>query len=225
LQRQHWKTHGFGTAKEFQDAFHLPYLTAPSLRKQFSESKAGKPFSDERLAKLNLTDQKGKGKGVSGKWVRTPEMREQMSAIAVAKMLEDPSAFHKGFKSEWVLSEKADQMVYVRSSWERRVLWVLDQYDEVEEVAVEPFALPYTFDGHTHNYIPDLLVTFEGGVQELWEIKPYKLLRYPQTQAKIEALHRHAHEHGMNSRVVTLADIESMERKTSVWVENGYRAI
>jgi len=117
--------------------------------------------------------------------------------------------FHAG----WVLSVKADQMVYVRSSWERRVLWVLDQYDEVEEVEVEPFAIPYTFEGQQHQYIPDLLVTLEGGIQELWEIKPKEFLNDPKTKVKIEALHQYAATHNMNSGVLSLDRIERMEHK------------
>jgi len=139
-----------------------------------------------------------------------------MSAAATARCLANKGPLFAGIQGEWVLSFKADQQVYVRSSWERRVLAVLDHYDEIEEVEVEPFAIPYTFEGVEKQYIPDLLITFEGGVRELWEIKPLRFCDTPQNQAKFKALRSYAMTKGMNSRIVTLEAIERMERKTAL---------
>ena len=165
---------------------------------------------------------KGKGVGVAGKYERTPEIRAKISTGVADFQLAHPEYYScKFYKSGYVLSDKADQKVWVRSSWERRVLWVLDQYDEVTDLQVEPFRIPYELAGVTHQYLPDFLVTFDEVVQEIWEVKPVENVGSPKNQAKFAAAQVYADARGMHFRVVTLATIESMEQKTKHWLATG----
>lgn len=88
----------------------------------------------------------------------------------------------------------------------------MDAHPNVLGVVTEPFSIPYTFEGVQKRYIPDVLVYFDFGIKELWEVKPAKFVGTPQNQAKIKALSAYAGQNGMNAAVVTLADIEKLER-------------
>ena len=220
ITTQHCRKHGYTDALEFKAAFGLPFLKAPSLRARQAAFMAensptkGKPRTDSERDRMGEARQ-GKGLGVAGKYERTPEIRSRISEGVTAYMTRQPQGYaNKHFKNGWLLSEKADQQVWVRSSWERRVLVLLDQIEEVDEVQVEPFAIPYLLDGQQHQYTPDLLVTFEGDVQEVWEIKPECYLETPKNLAKFKAMRVYTDARGMGFRVVTLAHIERMERLT-----------
>jgi len=70
--------------------------------------------------------------------------------------------------------------VQYRSSWELRVMMLLDQHPYVINWASESIAIPYKspLDGRMHQYIPDFLVVYKdkNGAQraELIEVKPAK---------------------------------------------------
>ena len=185
----HIRSHGYADAESFKAAFSLEFLMAPSVRAKKSSAITGMCL---------------------GK--RSPEWRAAASRRMAERYREHPDWHFKTYKQGWILSEKADQEVYVRSSWEERVIKVLDQLPEVLEVEVEPFVIPYTFEGQTYHYVPDLLITLEGGVQELWEIKPSRQLDDPRVLSKINALRAYANLHKMNSAVVTLEIIKRMEK-------------
>lgn len=220
ITTQHCRKHGYTDALAFKADFSLPFLKAPSIRAKQAAFMAensptkGNQRTEEERDRMGAA-RRGKGKGVAGKYERTPEIRSRISLGVTEYSARQPQGYaNKHFKNGWVLSEKADQEVWVRSSWERRVLWVLDQYAEVEEVKVEPFAIPYLLDGVQRHYTPDLLVTFEGDVQEVWEIKPLCHTATPKNLAKFEAMRAYTDSLGMGFRIVTLAAIEGMERKT-----------
>jgi hypothetical protein len=67
-----------------------------------------------------------------------------------------------------------------RSSWENRVMMMLDQHPNVINWASESIAIPYKspLDGKMHRYIPDFLIVYKDktGQQraELVEVKPAK---------------------------------------------------
>ena len=216
----HIRKHGYVDAASFKAAFGLETLKAPSLCQRQSAFMTQQSPTKGRCRTSAEIDhishsRTGKGLGVAGKYERTPEIRAKISSGVTAFMAAQPEGFcNKHFKSGWVTSEKADQKVWVRSSWERRVLWVLDQYPEVEEVQVEPFHTPYLFEGVRRNYTPDLLVTFVGNIQEVWEIKPEYLVADPKNVAKFNAIRKYLQGQGIGFRVVTLVTIEDMERLT-----------
>ena len=69
---------------------------------------------------------------------------------------------------------------FYRSSWELRVMMLLDQHPNVINWASESIAIPYKspLDGKMHRYIPDFLIVYKDkfGKQraELIEVKPAK---------------------------------------------------
>lgn len=162
---------------------------------------------------------KGKGVGVAGKYERTPEIRAKISAGVTAFLEDHPDGYaNRFFKSGWVYCHKADRDVWVRSSWEKRVLRVLDQYDEIETVEVEPFRIPYTLDGVGRQYTPDLLVVFEGNIREVWEIKPQCYTDTSKNRAKFQAAQGFCDRLGAHFRVVTEKEIGRMEQRTALMI-------
>jgi len=199
LRTEHARTHGFKNLASFKEHFGLDSCAAPAQRKRvsrfFSGRKSGRKDNGQRGLK------------------RSPESRARMSAAAVARCLRNPGPLFAGTRGEWIWSEKADSRVYVRSSYERRLLVALDRHPDVVDIKVEPFSIPYEYEGVLLRYIPDFLITFRGGIQELWEVKPERFLSDPQNQAKFKALNEHVSAHRyMNGAVVTLANIERLER-------------
>lgn len=223
----HFRLHGYADAKSFKEAFGLTLLKAPSIAaKQSAFMSANSPTKGRKRtdAEVALMSEKrtGKGVGVAGKYERTAAIREKISKGVTEFQKQHPDGYtNRFFKSGWVHSVKADQKVYVRSSWETRVLAVLDHYDAITEIMVEPFEIPYEYEGGMRYYTPDILVTFNEVVQELWEIKPAIYVDRPKNQAKFKAAQAYADKHGIGFRVVTLEHIEAMERKTKAWVEQG----
>jgi hypothetical protein len=215
----HFRTHGYSDAKSFKDAFGLTLLKAPSIAARQSAFMSansptkGRKRTESEIEKMSQ-NRVGKGKGVAGKYLRTKEIRERISRGVTDFQAQNPDFANKHFKSGWVSSEKADGDVWVRSSWERRVLVVLDQYEAITELKVEPFAIPYDLDGITLQYTPDFLVVFEEALSEIWEVKPECQVKSERNIAKFKAAEDYAQAHGMNFRVVTLKDIERMELKT-----------
>jgi len=92
------------------------------------------------------------------------------------------------------------------------VLRVLERHPLVVTLKVEPFVIPYDLDGQRRRYVPDFFVIMEGGIHEVWEVKPKRFLKHPKNIAKIEALNAFVDSRGWNARIVSLADIEGMER-------------
>lgn len=215
----HFRTHGYPDAKVFKAAFGLALLKAPSIAaKQSAFMSANSPTRGRKRTESELAlmsqNRLGKGAGVAGKYTRTKDIRERISKSVTDFQARNPTFANKHFKSGWCFSEKADGEVWVRSSWERRVLAVLDQYEAITEVVVEPFALPYEWDGAVHQYTPDFLVTFDEVLSEIWEVKPEDQIKSERNQAKFKAVEGYAQAHGMNFRVVTLETIERMELQT-----------
>ena len=215
----HFRKHGYSTAQDFKRVFSLDTLKAPSISAAHSaRMAASNPMSGKRRSpaeRIRMSHaRKGKGVGVAGKYERTPEIRAAISRGVTRFQLDNPHHAVKHFKGQWLSLDVTAPRVWVRSSWEARVLHLLDCCPDVEHVNVEPFAIPYTFDGVVHHYIPDFLVHMACGIREVWEVKPEELLPDPVNQAKIEALNAYVVDHEMNARIVTLADIEALEQ---VW--------
>ena len=175
---------------------------------------SGRRHSAESLAKMRA-NRKGLGIGVAGKYERTPEIRDKISA-GVSKVYQGQPDFSRG---RWVHSFKTDKDVFVRSSYEERVIAILDAHPLVEDFETEPLIIIYEFEGRTHRYLPDLKVVSEGGIVTLWEIKPDWAMKVPRVWAKIAALNDYVSKHNINANIVNLADIEKMELKFGITPE------
>ncbi len=216
ITTQHIRTHGFKDACSFKEYFGLEYLRCSGIRrKQSSFMKEHSPtiggHSEKSIQRIRET-RKGKGIGIAGKYERTPEIRQKISEGITKKFKETPYLW----KGQWVDSERAGK-VWVRSSWEARVLKILDACPGIEGVTVEPFLIPYEYEGTIHFYIPDFLVVMEGNIKDIWEVKPKEFVNHPKNVAKWIALQKYAEEHyPLNIRIVTLKNIEKMEQSLNL---------
>ena len=212
ITTQHIRTHGFQTAEAFKVYFGLEYLKCEAIRTAHSaimtasNPRKGVRHTPEALGCMSVA-RKGKGQGVAGKYTRTREIRSRI-ADGVIRAWETGKR-GRGYR---VFSTKAQRRVWVRSSWEERVVRVLDASLRVRHFEEEPFQIPYILDGVERRYTPDFLVVSNDGIKELWEIKPDRFLDHPMNVAKFVALNAWCSANGYNARIVTLKDIEEMER-------------
>ena len=222
ITTQHIRTHGYTDAKSFKRAFGLDTLKCSDMReKQAAFMSANNPTAGGHLPESiqKMRDNRcGKGLGVAGKYTRTLEIRDK---IAVGVLLAWENG--KRGRGKYIYGRKIHRKVWVRSSWEERVVRVLDLHPCVESYELEPLQIPYPYEGHIRRYVPDFLVCLEGGIQELWEVKPEELVGHPRNEAKMKALNEYVRQHGLNARLVTLEHIEGMEQQVGLrnWVGPG----
>lgn len=226
LSTSHIRLHGYGVS-EFKSTFGLAYLKSDEMRRNQSlfmtrsnpTRGVGHTQESRDLISKNRT---GKGIGSTGKYTRTPEIRSKIS-IGVSRAYLEGRAKSVGVGRYATSSKLPGGRAWVRSSWEERVIFVLDLHPQVLRVEVEPLSIPYVFEGVQRNYIPDFLVTFVGGVRELWEIKVDYLEKYPKTWAKRKALNEYAVSKGINSCWVNSWTLRGMEMQVGIqpWVGPG----
>jgi hypothetical protein len=114
---------------------------------------------------------------------------------------------------------------FARSSWELRVMMLLDQHPNVVNWASESISIPYKspLDGRMHRYIPDFLIVYKDktGKQraEIIEVKPAKEAIAENAKSKRDktaillntakwgAAMMYCKKHGLNFRILTESDI------------------
>ena len=117
------------------------------------------------------------GVTISGKYVRTLEIRNQISESVTNFYLNEGSVFKcRNFVTGWHHSTKIRQDLFYQSSYERDVLRFLDSDDRVTSFEWKPLKLEYHWkDGSTHRYIPDVKVVIHGFQEEMWDLQ-YQLV-------------------------------------------------
>ena len=134
-------------------------------------------------------------------------MAEKISANIADKMVNGEWK-HVGFKGEHYSSPKNGNVeVYLRSSYEVRFAQMLDESDNVICWEHEPFRIPYLFEGSTHNYVPDFLITHTNDERELVEVKPAVLRGSDVVQTKESAARAWCDQNGVSFRIVSEADL------------------
>lgn len=134
---------------------------------------------------------KGKGVGVAGKYIRTPEMRSKISLGVINFLKNNPSFAYENskFMAGKYYSSKMGEYIVYRSSWELYVMFFLDEHPHITSWTYEPFPISYKDDfGTTRNYLPDFLITWDFGIKEIWEVKPTFKLKDKSIILKIDAL-------------------------------------
>jgi hypothetical protein len=116
------------------------------------------------------------------------------------------------FKQGNYLSSKTGKSYVYRSSYEETVFECLDTWNEVSAFAAEPFKIPYTYKGQAHDYIPDLMVIFTDGHQELWEVKPESQTALEQNQCKWEAAKNTCQIRGWGFQVINERAINKLKK-------------
>lgn len=181
----------------------------------------GKTHSPEIRTKISR-NRSGKGVGISGKYVRTLEIRNQISESVTNFYLNEGSVFKcRNFVTGWHHSTKIRQDLFYQSSYERDVLRFLDSDDRVTSFEWKPLKLEYHWkDGSTHRYIPDVKVVIHGFQEEMWEIKSDWELTNDIIQRKLKALQEYCSANGLNFQVIGDSDIDSI-RDYLLFLEEG----
>ena len=112
-------------------------------------------------------------------------------------------------------SVKMNTVFHYRSGYEEQVYNCLDVLVEVHAFAAEPFKIPYIFNGETHHYTPDILVSFTNGNKEVWEIKPANQTNLPVNKAKWTAAEVACKLRGWNFKVITEQEIQKLKKQVN----------
>jgi len=88
-------------------------------------------------------------------------------------------------KYGWFVSLKLNKKIFYRSSFELKLLEILENMDNIINIKSENIHIPYVFEGKSHVYISDFLVEFYGNIECIIEVKPKFKLADKKTKAKI----------------------------------------
>jgi len=84
-------------------------------------------------------------------------------------------------------STKTGNVCNFRSSWELRLMKMIDEDPRVATWSYEPLSIPYTLEGKSKRYIPDFHIVSSAGKDYLVEVKPSNLTQTPMNSAKRDA--------------------------------------
>lgn len=136
-----------------------------NVREAVRKAKTGVPMSSETRRKLGDTRKRMFASG------ELTINREAISKSITRLYLEG------GF--QWCVgsyaSGKTGKVIHYRSSWELEYAKLLDADDAVSTWVYEPFAITYELNGESKRYLPDFLVSYKDGTEELVEVKPVEL--------------------------------------------------
>jgi hypothetical protein len=153
-------------------------------RAKMSAAKKGRimnPLSPETRAKISLAN-KGRKRGSL-----SVEHRHKIGAANSLAILEGRRHPESYSRSGWFDSEKNARRYHYRSSWELEWYEYLEFDNKTRAFWVEPFAIPYYFDGLVRLYHPDILVEYMDGSLELMEVRPERKRNFPKELAKFAA--------------------------------------
>jgi len=143
-----------------------------------------------------------------------PPKNCQMKTI-VWKDQKNPKKKHKKptFKEGYIISKKNHgEAMHYRSGWECEVYRCLELMPEVISYKVEPLKIKYFEKGKVRHYWPDIMVNFNDGRTEIWEVKPANQTNLPNNQAKWEAAREYCGVRNWKFEVITEQVINKMKR-------------
>ena len=103
-----------------------------------------------------------------------------------------------------------------RSPMEEIAFKQLDADSEVISYTVEPFAIPYEFEGRQYNYIPDVLVIYRDDSIELIEIKPIHQVGDERNIAKFISAKKYAVSQGYKFKIWVIRGVGHLSRHLHV---------
>lgn len=116
------------------------------------------------------------------------------------------------FREGYMYSVKNGKEVHYRSGMECEVYECLEAMNDVVGYKVEPFAVPYSFQGEPHEYNPDLQIFFNNRV-EIWEIKPSNQTSLPKNNAKWAACQYFCEARGYKFMVLTEIGMSKIKKE------------
>jgi hypothetical protein len=117
------------------------------------------------------------------------------------------------FKEGWHESTKMRRTFRYRSGYEKTVYECLDALPDVIGYDAEPFRIPYIHEGKEHEYIPDIIVTFNDSHREVWEIKPANQTKLEINRNKWTAANLECAARGWQFIVITEQGIEKLKKR------------
>lgn len=141
-----------------------------------------------------------------------PEVREKHSKTTSRLICEGRFNPVSHAKHGWFYSVKNKKKLWYRSSYELQAYKILEQLAKVVKYETEPFYIPYRFQGIEKNYVPDILVTYDDGTQELIEVMSTWQLEDVVRQAKFVAARKYCDEQGLKFSVWTEENIKKVRR-------------
>lgn len=169
-------SYGKSPSKETREKLSI---ASTAYIKEHGNSFQGKRHSDEAR---RVMSEKAKIRA------RTPEARDQMSKWNVDRILANdgvnPSIKHH--KKGIYVSPKVGDIPF-DSSYEEQAYKILDKLSTVESYSRCKFYIAYEIDKKTRRYIPDILVSYTDGTQQVIEIKPATFVEDKVNQAKFAA--------------------------------------
>lgn len=116
-----------------------------------------------------------------------------------------------------VLLPKMEKAGRLRSPLEERVIHKIIEDPEVILIEIEPFTIPYQFEGKERNYVPDVLVHYQNGKKVLIEIKVSGDIDEPKNQAKFQAAQVFCDDHDMELSILGIEGGRTNSRYYSAW--------
>jgi len=147
-----------------------------------------KTFFSSGIHKIREWLQSEAGKSVTAANIarrRTPEARLASSLRTSELIQRGIIKTNRGHGSHLVTVKGGS--FYTKSTYETRYVEILEDDDNVKSFVYEPLRIPYEFGGQQLYYVPDFLVEYYDGHEELVEVKPAKLIDLPKNRAKITA--------------------------------------
>ena len=158
------------------------------------------------------------------KKVRLTKKQKDKLTKRLKRRIKDKNIKKKGFhakasgesryKNGVFWSKKNNKEFIFRSAYEFGYFHILEADDNVVSYIVEPFRIPYRFNGRARSYVPDIMVLYEDGSIKIIEVKPLALVPNRMVQAKAAAARRFIHKHiqGATFKFVTETDIFNTEK-------------
>ena len=152
----------------------------------------GKHHTEETKKKLSIASTEyceEHGNSFKGK-THSTESKDQMSKSRVGWMISNggDNANNKNYITGYYFSTKNQEELWHDSSYELRAYKLLDQLSVVKSYGRCDFSIRYLHeDGTTHRYIPDTLIKYTDGREEVIEIKPTTKLKEDLNVRKFKA--------------------------------------
>lgn len=141
---------------------------------------------------------------------RTPEQLERYSKASI-KRVELGQVGGQCERGEHT-SSKAEGIIKYKSSYELKMLELLERDQNVTFYEYEPFSIKYT---DKNRYVPDLLVYYSNKTPTLIEIKGW-INDKEQFELKKEAAEEYCRKRNMEYKVFTLKEIQQYEQQLGI---------
>ena len=123
---------------------------------------------------------------------------------------------HQENESGTVILQKSSRPLQYESRMERRILEFLDRNPWVKEINAQCVEIPYTYNGNTHKYYPDIVFKTKDDAICLLECKPIIRMAVYRNIVKYRALHQYCRTYGFGYTVIdsgcrSIIDLLGME--------------